>query len=167
MSTVRRAISGDRRCSVMIERSGVAITPPLKPVTGVVIPKGLEQHAQAARRPAADNRKNNSACAQCSPRPPGRAMSDSCHRSTNVPSTSEITAEHLNGNARARLMTMVHRRRRRCSASVGHLAPKVHPLRSVLSFPLDRSADLPRHPWPRRRAPAARRAKRAPPCRRA
>ena len=27
--------------------------------------KGLDQHAQAARRPATDNRKNDSACAQC------------------------------------------------------------------------------------------------------
>jgi hypothetical protein len=31
---------------------------------------------------------------------------------TNVPSTSEITAEHLNGNARMRLMTIAHRHRR-------------------------------------------------------
>ena len=59
---------------------------------------------------------------------------------TNVPSTSEITAEHLNGNGRARLMTIAHRHRRGRSASVGHLAPKAHPLRSVLGFLLDRSA---------------------------
>ena len=128
--------------------------------------EGPEQHAQAARRPALVIEKRiplarNAATAAWAR--DVRILSSV----TNVPSTSEITAEHLNGNARARLMTIVHRHRRRCSASVGHLAPEVHPLRSVLSLPLDRSADRPRHPWPKRRAPAARRARRAPPCRRA
>jgi len=41
ISTARRAISGDRRCSAMTARSGVASTPPLNPPTGVVIPSGL------------------------------------------------------------------------------------------------------------------------------
>jgi hypothetical protein len=40
------------------------MTPPLKPPTGVVDSEALDQHAQAAGRPAADNRKMNSACAQ-------------------------------------------------------------------------------------------------------
>ena len=94
----------------MTEKSVVATTPPLKPITGVVIPKGsismrkprgglalvIEKGIPLARNAA------TAAWAR-----DVRILSSV----TNVPSTSEITAEHLNGNARTRLMTMVHRRR--------------------------------------------------------
>jgi len=42
---------------------------------------------------------------------------------TNVPSTSEITAEHLIGRERARVMT-IYRHRHRRPATSGHLAPR-------------------------------------------
>ena len=84
---------------------------------------------------------------------------------TNVPSTSAITAEHLNSDGRGLFMTNVRRHRFGRTASVGHFAPTAHPLRLVLGFLPDRSANPRHHSWPRHRAPVARYAKTAPPCR--
>ena len=118
----------------MIERSVAAITPPLKLPIGVVMPRGpsnrrnprggrllmIEKIIPLARSSAtADMARDVSLFSSL----------------TNVPSTSVITAEHLNGNARVRVMTIFHRHRRRCCASFGHLAPEAHPLRSGPELP--------------------------------
>src|SRR5665213_3479843 len=162
MSTVRRAMAGGSRCSVMIERSAVAITPPLKLPIGVVIPRGPSNKSSPEGGRLLMIEKASPLARSSATADMAREVS-LLSSSTNVPSTSVITAEHLNGSARVPLMTISYRHRRRCCASVDHLAPEVHPLRRALSFPQDRSEDLLRRPWPRRRAPAARHAKRAPP----
>src|ERR1700733_3825247 len=155
-----------RHATVTAARSVAAMTPPLKPPTGVSIPRrsismrkprGGRLLMIAKRIPLA----RNSATAAAA-----RAV-NTLSSVTNVPSTSEITAEHLNDSGFTRLMKIVHHHRRRRFASLGHPAPKAHPLRSVPRFPPDRSADRPGHPSPKPPAPVARHAKRAPPYRRA
>src|SRR5580704_16995507 len=118
------------------------MTPPLNPPIGVVIPRG----STSMRKPRGGRLliiekmirlARSSATAAWAP------AVNTLSSVTNVPSTSEITAEHLNGTGRARLMSIVHRHRRGRFASIDHLAPEAHPLRSVLRFLPGRSADLP------------------------
>ena len=61
----------------------------------------------------------------------------------NVPSTSEITAEHLNSSARP-VMTTDHRDHPRCRASCGRPLPTARRRRSVPRFRPDRSSNPPR-----------------------
>src|ERR1700733_6756890 len=132
-----------RHATVTAARSGAAMTPPLKPPTGVSIPR----RSISMRKPRG-----------------GRLLMIE----KRIPlARSSATAEHLNGSGRASLMTIVHHHRRRRSASAGHFAPKAHPLRTVLSSLPDRSANLLRRRPPRHRAPAAQCAKPALPYRRA
>ena len=61
----------------------------------------------------------------------------------NVPSTSEITPEHLNSSARP-VMTTDHRDHPRCRASCGRPLPTARRRRSVPRFQPDRSSNPPR-----------------------
>ena len=89
----------------MTERSGVAITPPLKLPIGVVIPRG----SSSMRKPRGGRLliiEKMIPFARSSATAAWARAVNFLSSVTNVPSTSEITAEHLNGNGRARIMTM-------------------------------------------------------------
>src|ERR1700691_6563833 len=111
--------------------------PPLNPPTGVVIPRGSTsmRTPRGGRLLIIEKMIPLARSAATAAREPAVNTLSSV---TNVPSTSEMTAEHLNGTGRARLMSIVHRHRPRRSASIDHLAPEAHPLRSVLRFLMDR-----------------------------
>ena len=162
---MRRATPDGRRCAETTVRSAVASIPPLKPTIGAVMPRG----AINMRKPRGGRLLIIEKSIPFARSAAAAAFMRSVRTFslvTNVPSTSEITAEHLIGRERARVMT-IYRHRHRRPATSGHLSPTAHRPHSARRFPRDRSTNPPRSPWPKHQAPIVRCAKSAPPCPRA